>query len=79
MLILGFLFISVFFRVEAITDLSLFGNIATTILFIIIGLVLAIFVDLILLWKTYSYKVTDKGIYFDGGIFIRKQKFNPLK
>lgn len=68
-LILGFFFLRNDFN---------FGWDGSSILFIIIGLIIIIFFYLILLWKTYSYKITDKGIYFKGGIIVRKQKFVPF-
>ena len=55
-----------------------FGWFGRSIVSIIIGLVVIIFLYLIFLWKTYSYKVTDKGIYFKGRIIVRKQKFVPF-
>ena len=48
------------------------------VLLTIIGLVAIIFLYLIFLWKTYDYKVTNKGIYFKGGIIVKKQKFVPF-
>jgi len=72
LLIYGF----VFFITEK-NGFGLFGNIGT-IMLSIIGLILIILVYLIFLWKTYSYKVTDKGIYFKCGIIVRKQKFVPF-
>ncbi len=30
------------------------------------------------LMRTYQYRITSKGIYFSGGIFIRKSKFVPF-
>lgn len=73
LLIYGFAFGYVFFRTEF--D---FGWFSRSFLSIIIGLIVIIFLYLIFLWKTYSYKVTDKGIYFKGGIIVRKQKFVPF-
>lgn len=77
LLIYGFILGFVFFRAGT-AGFSLFENIGTTIIFIIIGLILIIFIYLVFLWKTYSYKVTDRGIYFKGGIIVRKQKFVPF-
>jgi len=33
---------------------------------------------LIVLRRTYHYKITDKGVYFIGGVIVKKQKFVPF-
>jgi len=37
-----------------------------------------VFVYLFFLLKTYKYKITDKGIYFSGGILTKREKFVPF-
>lgn len=56
----------------------IFGFSYTKIFNILVVLFVVIFLYLILLWKTYNYKITDKGVNFSGGIIIRKQKFVPF-
>jgi len=73
---IGFLFGFIFLGAKE-EGHSLFGNIGI-VLAIATGLIILIFIYLVFLWKTYSYKVTDKGIYFKGGIIVRKQKFVPF-
>ena len=48
------------------------------ILPIFIGLTFIILIYLIFLSKTYNYKITDRGIYFNGGILLKEQKFVPF-
>lgn len=58
---------------------NFFSASITTI--IIIGTIITLFIVFIYFYflsKTYHYKITDKGIYFDGGILIKKQKFVPF-
>lgn len=40
--------------------------------------VLIVLLYLMLLWKTYHYKITDRGVYFTGGIIIRRKRYVPL-
>jgi len=54
------------------------GNIAIIIISIIIIIVFLSIIYLFFLLKTYSYKISDKGVYFTGGIIVKKQKFIPF-
>lgn len=51
------------------------GKIILSIIFVIIAMIL---LYLNFLYKTYVYRVTDKGIYFKGGIIVREDKFVPF-
>ena len=42
-----------------------------------IGIAILVSFYLNILRKTYHYRITDKGIYFQGGIMLKKQKFIP--
>ena len=64
-------------------SLSIFGfgtkNITPSILLLIsVVFIFLTVIYAILLWKTYHYKITDKGVYFKGGLIIRKEKFIPF-
>ena len=53
-------------------------NTAWTILICYILICAIILVYLLFLVKTYKYKITDKGIYFSGGILTKREKFVPF-
>lgn len=73
--LLVYVFVLGYFLLRKGLSLGLFGG---SVLFIIIGLIVITFLYLVFLWKTYRYKITDRGIYFNGGIIVRKQKFVPF-
>ena len=37
-----------------------------------------LFIYLFFLLKTYKYKITDKGIYYAGGLLTKREKFVPF-
>ena len=73
-------FIGLWFGVGS---LQVYENLSFSKIFVnVIGFLilagLVILAYLIFLCKTYRYTITDKGIYFKGGIIVRSNKFVPF-
>ena len=77
LLIYGFVIFFVFIELESIRSwlFTYSGKIILSIIFVIIAVT---FLYLNFLYKTYVYRVTDKGVYFKGGIIVREDKFVPF-
>ena len=77
LLIYGFVIFFVFIELESIRSwlFTSSGKIILSIIFVIIAVT---FLYLNFLYKTYVYRVTDKGVYFKGGIIVREDKFVPF-
>jgi membrane protein YdbS with pleckstrin-like domain len=56
-------------------------NMYSTIAFAFLGYLVVfaiLFAYLFFLLKTYKYKITDKGIYYSGGLLTKREKFVPF-
>lgn len=76
LLMYGLIIFVVFFELPTFWSwlYAYIGN-GLIIIFIIIA-VLILYLNF--LYKTYFYKITDKGVYFKGGIIVKEDKFVPF-
>jgi len=64
------------FSLAAIVDAT---GISLAVFQVLVPLALFLYIFYtVLLWKTFRYRITNRGVYFEGGIFIKQQKFVPL-
>ncbi|MBS3101450.1 PH domain-containing protein [Candidatus Woesearchaeota archaeon] len=77
LLIYGFVFIFIFIELPNLGS-YLSSSMGKTILVGLLVIIVVIFLYLNFLYKTYVYRITDKGIYFKGGIIIKEDKFVPF-
>lgn len=74
------LFLFLFFGINTLLLASATNNYgafwATLIIYILIFALILIY--LYFLINTYKYKITDKGIYYSGGILTKREKFVPF-
>mgnify|MGYP001574196475 CR=1 FL=1 len=48
------------------------------LLWTVLGIVFLFFIYQVVLWKSYHYKITNNGIYFEGGVLVKRKKFVPF-
>lgn len=75
LLICGFIFIGSPFAAAYLLGSTL-GSLLGLFVLIVIIIVIPLYLNF--LYKTYSYKITDKGVYFEGGIIVKEDKFVPF-
>ncbi len=57
---------------------SRFDNFVPTVVLGIVSIGVLMSIYLVFLMSTYRYKITDKGVYFSGGIITKKEEFLPF-
>ncbi len=72
-LLLVLLFLPYFIALKTVNITS---YIFTIIIFALIYAIYLFYINL--LFKTYKYKITNKGIYFNGGIITKREKYVPF-